>query len=95
MSLANLLSAEQIIPEMKATERWSAIVELIDLLVSLGKIKPADRDPILAALKATGGDNEHGHRIRNCHTALFIRSARRSGGCVRKVHQRDRVRRVG
>src|SRR3989440_3465559 len=51
MSLANLLSAEQIIPEMKATERWAAIVELIDLLVSLGKIKPADRDPILAALK--------------------------------------------
>jgi len=51
MSLANLLSAEQIIPEMQATERWSAIVELIDLLVSLGKIKSADRDPILAALK--------------------------------------------
>src|SRR5256885_6474637 len=51
MSLANLLSAEQIIPEMKATERWAAIVELIDLLVGLGKIKPADRDPILAALK--------------------------------------------
>ena len=40
MSLASLLSAEQIIPEMKATERWPAIVELIDLLVSLGKIKP-------------------------------------------------------
>src|SRR5690242_7750470 len=51
MSLANLLSAEQIIPEMKATERWSAIVELIDLLVSLGKVKPADRDSILASLK--------------------------------------------
>ena len=49
--LANLLSADQIIPEMKATERWSAIVELIDLLVSLGKIKPADRDSILAALR--------------------------------------------
>ena len=47
MSLANLLSAEQIIPEMKATERWAAIVELIDLLVGLGKIKSADRDPIL------------------------------------------------
>jgi len=41
MSLASLLSAEQIIPEMKATERWPAIVELIDLLVSLGKIKAA------------------------------------------------------
>src|SRR5207342_3591266 len=51
MSLANLLSAEQIIPEMKAKERWSAIVELIDLLVSLGKIKPHDRDSILAALR--------------------------------------------
>src|SRR5437762_13755383 len=51
MSLANLLSAEQIIPEMKATERWSAIVALIDLLVSLCKIKSADRDSILAALR--------------------------------------------
>jgi len=51
MALANLLSAEEIIPEMKATERWLAIVELIDLLVSLGKIKPADRDSILASLK--------------------------------------------
>jgi mannitol/fructose-specific phosphotransferase system IIA component (Ntr-type) len=51
MSLADLLSAEQIIPEMSATERWPAIVELIDLLVGLGKIKPPDRDSILAALK--------------------------------------------
>ena len=51
MSLASLLSAEQIIPEMKATERWSAIVELIDLLVAQGKIKPEDRESILASLK--------------------------------------------
>ena len=51
MSLANLLSAEQIIPEMKATERWPAIVELINLLVRLGKIKEPDPEPILAALK--------------------------------------------
>ncbi len=51
MSLANLLSAEQIIPEMKATERWAAIVELIDLLVGLGKIKADDRESILASLK--------------------------------------------
>jgi mannitol/fructose-specific phosphotransferase system IIA component (Ntr-type) len=50
MSLGNLLSAEQIIPEMKATERWPAIVELIDLLVSLGKIKAEDRDSILGSL---------------------------------------------
>src|SRR5207247_6111082 len=51
MSLASLLSAEQIIPEMTATERWSAIVELIDLLVGLGKIKTEDRESILASLK--------------------------------------------
>jgi mannitol/fructose-specific phosphotransferase system IIA component (Ntr-type) len=51
MSLGNLLSAEQIVPEMTATERWPAIVELIDLLVRLGKIKPEDRDSILGSLK--------------------------------------------
>ena len=47
MSLASLLSSEQIIPEMKATERWPAIVELIDLLVAQQKIDPASRDGIL------------------------------------------------
>src|SRR5436305_2555502 len=51
MSLGNLLSAEQIIPEMNATERWPAIVELIDLLASLGKIKTEDRDNVLGSLK--------------------------------------------
>jgi len=51
MSLASLLTSEQIIPEMKATERWPAIVELIDLLVEQKRIEPASRDSILAALK--------------------------------------------
>jgi mannitol/fructose-specific phosphotransferase system IIA component (Ntr-type) len=51
MSFGDLLSAEQIIPEMTAVERWPAIVELIDLLVSLQKIKTPDRDSILASLK--------------------------------------------
>ncbi len=51
MSLASLFPAEQIIPEMKAAEHWSAIVELTDLLVAQGKIKPEDRDSILASLK--------------------------------------------
>ena len=51
MSLASLFSSEQIIPEMQATERWPAIVELIDLLVSQGRIASASRDSILAALK--------------------------------------------
>jgi mannitol/fructose-specific phosphotransferase system IIA component (Ntr-type) len=51
MSFGDLLSVEQIIPEMTATERWPAIVELIDLLVSTGKIKAPDRESILASLK--------------------------------------------
>ncbi len=51
MSLASLLSSEQIIPEMQATERWPAIVELIELLVRLEKIPAESRESILAALK--------------------------------------------
>ena len=51
MSLASLLSAEQIIPEMKATERWSAIVELIDLLVGQGQIKTEDRENFVGRLR--------------------------------------------
>jgi len=36
---------------MKATERWDAIVELMDLLVARGQIKAEDREGILASLK--------------------------------------------
>ncbi len=52
MTLGHLLSVDQIIPEMKATERWSAIVELVEMLVKLGKIKAADQESVLAALRA-------------------------------------------
>lgn len=51
MSLANLLSTDQIIPQMQATDRWPAIVELVDLLVKQGKIRPEDRESILGSLK--------------------------------------------
>ena len=51
MSLANLLTTEQIIPEMAAKERWPAIVELVDLLVKQNKIAADARDSILASLK--------------------------------------------
>ena len=39
MTLGSLLSVDQIIPEMKATERWAAIVELIDLLVQKNRVR--------------------------------------------------------
>ena len=51
MTLGNLLTVDQILPEMKSTERWSAIVELVDLLVAQGQVKPADRDLVLGALR--------------------------------------------
>ena len=51
MNLGNLLSVDQIIPEMNAAERWSAIVELVELLVGQDKIKGADRDTVLTALR--------------------------------------------
>src|SRR5438093_1250840 len=74
MALADILSAEQIIPEMRATERWPAIVELIDLLVSQNKIKPPDRDNILASLKQRAETNcsrpaQSGRTIMRCNAA--------------------------
>jgi mannitol/fructose-specific phosphotransferase system IIA component (Ntr-type) len=51
MTLGNLLSVDQILPEMKSTERWTAIVELVDLLVERKQIKTADRDTVLGALR--------------------------------------------
>jgi mannitol/fructose-specific phosphotransferase system IIA component (Ntr-type) len=51
MTLSSLLTVGQIIPEMKATERWPAITEIVDLLVSRDRIQPDHRESILAALR--------------------------------------------
>ena len=52
MTLGNLLSAETILPEMQATERYAAIAELVDLLVKHGQIAGPDKDAVLSALRA-------------------------------------------
>jgi nitrogen PTS system EIIA component len=52
MTLGNLLSADTILPEMHATERYAAIAELVNLLVARGKIAATDQDTVLAALRA-------------------------------------------
>jgi fructose-specific phosphotransferase system IIA component len=52
MTLGNLLSADSIIPEMQASERYAAIAELVNLLVTHGQIADADRETVLAALRA-------------------------------------------
>ncbi|HMJ89145.1 MAG TPA: PTS sugar transporter subunit IIA [Candidatus Acidoferrum sp.] len=51
MNLADILSPAQIIPELRATNRWEAIDELIDNLVVTGKIKPDHRESITAVVR--------------------------------------------
>src|SRR5215210_1992393 len=51
MTLADILQKEQIINELKASNRWEAIDELITRLVECGKIKPENREQIAAVVK--------------------------------------------
>jgi len=51
MDLADILGRDQIVPELKASNRWEAIDELIGNLVATGKIQPGDRDAVTAAVK--------------------------------------------
>ena len=51
MDLGDILSKPQILPDLRATNRWEAIDELIDNLVATGKIQSGDRDAVTAAVK--------------------------------------------
>jgi mannitol/fructose-specific phosphotransferase system IIA component (Ntr-type) len=51
MDLGDILSEEQIIVDLKASNRWEAIDELIARLVSTGRIKPEHHDAISAVVK--------------------------------------------
>ena len=51
MDLSSLLTVDQIVPQMQSNERWTAIAELVDLLVKVGKVKPDDHETVLNALK--------------------------------------------
>jgi mannitol/fructose-specific phosphotransferase system IIA component (Ntr-type) len=51
MNLGDILAAEQILPEMRAANRWEAIDELLDTLVACGKIKAENRQAIAAVVK--------------------------------------------
>jgi len=46
-----LMSSENILPEMAATNRWEAIDELIQQLVTTTRIQPENRDAIVAVVK--------------------------------------------
>ena len=51
MDLGDILSKEQIIPDLQAADRWQAIDELISNLVATGKIKPEHREAITAVVR--------------------------------------------
>ena len=51
MTLASLLSEDQIIPEMAATDRWQAIEEIIDRLVRDKRLDAGHRDEALSSLR--------------------------------------------
>jgi mannitol/fructose-specific phosphotransferase system IIA component (Ntr-type) len=51
MDLGDILSREQIITDLRAANRWEAIDELIENLVSTGKIKPEHQEAIAAVVK--------------------------------------------
>jgi mannitol/fructose-specific phosphotransferase system IIA component (Ntr-type) len=51
MKLAKLLGADQIVLEMRALEHWAAIMELVEHLVTSGKLPETQRGDVLAALK--------------------------------------------
>ena len=51
MNLGDILQQEQIITDLRASNRWEAIDELIEVLVATGKIKSEHQQPICAVVK--------------------------------------------
>lgn len=88
MMLANLLSAGQIIPEMKSGERWQAIEEIVNALVTSGRIEECDKPSVLAALKQREETMSTGigfgiaipHASSDCVTEVVAGFGRSRGG---------------
>jgi fructose-specific phosphotransferase system IIA component len=51
MNLGDILARDQIVPELQAANRWEAIDELLNTLVTCGKIKDEHRQAIAAVVK--------------------------------------------
>jgi len=51
MDLVDILTKDQILTDLQATDRWQAIDELINTLVTTGKIQAQHRDAIAAVVK--------------------------------------------
>lgn len=55
MDLGDILGPEQFVPELKATNRWEAIDELIQQLIVSGKIQTEHREAVTAVVKKREG----------------------------------------
>ena len=51
MDLVDILTKDQILTDLQAADRWQAIDELINILVTTGKIQAQHRDAIAAVVK--------------------------------------------
>ena len=51
MTLNEIVQADHIVPSLQATNRWEAIDEFVDQLVSSGAIAAKDREAIIDAVK--------------------------------------------
>jgi len=51
MNLGDILGPDNILPELQAADRWQAIDELINNLVTTGRIKSENREAIAAVVK--------------------------------------------
>lgn len=51
MDLVDILTKDNILPEMSAANRWEAIDELINNLVATGKIQAEHRDAIIGVVR--------------------------------------------
>ena len=51
MTLSEIVGADHIVPELKASDRWAALDELVDKLVSSGAVDASHCDSIIDAVK--------------------------------------------
>ena len=51
MELADFLTKEQVVTDLKASDRWEAIEELIDLLVANGQVDSDHREAVVSVVK--------------------------------------------
>src|SRR5581483_8154977 len=72
MDLADILGKEQIIPDLRAGNRWEAIDELIGNLVATGKIQAGDREAVTAAVKKRETSMSTGIGIPHASTDLIF-----------------------